>query len=586
MAIICDAMKLLLRQQQHHYCSVLLGTIFILTACYSGAGREDTLLARVDSLMNDRPDSALVVLATISSPRELSSAQFARYALLLTQAHDKSYITHADDSLIRVAVNYYDSIEDVGLQAKAHYYWGRVHQDRKNIAPCVREYLMAISLAEKAEENYLSCLAYSNLGYIFCQEDLNDKADSCFQQAKWIAQQHKDSTQLAIILVNQGLNYLAKGESAYPMAEECLNRALVIAETTRNWRIDKLATLLLSTLYSRLGNGEKAVLFAKKNIALSDKQRCFGAYLLLGDGYYKLEKYDSAKVYLTKSLPTRSYDTKLGAYMRLSEIAELEGRYQEAVTFARFVTVYQDSVKNYNQHVAVISAVKDVQIYTISQKHTHSVMQFNYLLLFGGAALTLLVAFFLYKRKKYSQSLRNAQIERKKLREQLVCEVEQKSIELEQLQESLNQHVVSGAEVQLLRERMQLLENDRSMIIKSLISNSEILLKMQRIIDYYRKYNDYTEHFDSEDWRHFIACIDPLGKFQKYLMTCHESLLEDEIHLCYLLKVNFSIIDISIIMGCTRDNIYKKKRLIANKLSSSSEDSDLKEVLEQKCSLF
>lgn len=427
---------------------------------------------------------------------------------------------------------------------------------------------------------------YSNLGYVFCQEDLNDKADSCFQQAKWIAQQRKDSTQLAFILVNQGLNYLAKGEDAYSMAEECLNCALAIAETIGNYRIDKLTTLLLSTLYSRLGNGEKAVLFAEKCIALSDKKRCFGAYLLLGDGYYKLAKYDSAKVYLMKSLPAHSYDTKIGAYMRLSDIAETEGRYQEAIAFESLVTAYQDSVRNYSQNVAIISAVKDVQIYTISRKHTHALIQFNYLLFFGGAVLILIVTFFLYKRKKYHQSLLNAHIERGKLHEQLVSEVKQKSIELEQLQKSLDQHVENGAEVQLLREQMRMLENEKSIIIKSLLTNSEVYLKMQRIIDYYRKYNDYTECFESEDWRRLIACIDPLGKFQKYLITCGESLLEDEIHLCYLLKIDFSIINISIVMGCTRDNIYKKKKLIANKLDFSSSNSDLKEVLEQKYPLF
>ena len=56
-------------------------------------------------------------------------AEKAKYALLLTQAEDKNYILHTSDSLINIAVCYYDSIQDTDLSAKSHYYLGRVYQD-------------------------------------------------------------------------------------------------------------------------------------------------------------------------------------------------------------------------------------------------------------------------------------------------------------------------------------------------------------------------------------------------------------------------------------------------------------------------
>lgn len=55
-----------------------------------------------------------------------STRDRAYYALLLTQARDKNYIVQTDDSLIRTAVQYYDSIGDVQMQAKAYYHWGGV----------------------------------------------------------------------------------------------------------------------------------------------------------------------------------------------------------------------------------------------------------------------------------------------------------------------------------------------------------------------------------------------------------------------------------------------------------------------------
>lgn len=588
MAIICDAMKLLLRQQQHHYCSVLLGTIFILTACYSGAGREDTLLARVDSLMNDRPDSALVVLATISSPRELSSAQFARYALLLTQAHDKNYITHADDSLIRVAVNYYDSIEDVGLQAKAHYYWGRVHQDRKNIAPCVREYLMAISLAEKAEERNISYLAYANLGWVYYISDFNDRADSCFQQAELLAIQCKDSARLSWVLTNRGENSITRGESFYPIAKQYLDRALMIAKITSDKDVEEIASASLSALYSRLGDGRLAVEFAKRCLTLSNNSKYYGAYLSLGDGYYKLGEYDSAKIYLQKSLLAESYDTKSGAYMRLSDIAKVEGSYEEAIEFESLLTAYQDSIKIHQQDRAVASAIKEVRIHSIEQNHRIYLSRINYLIIILLVVLILSVVFFICKRKKYLQDALAERIEHERLRVYFSAELEKKNLASDQLQQLLHlrQYEEESAELQQMHEQIRILEDEKSVILKSLLEHVEVYLKMRRIICYYKEYGDYNEDFGQDDWLHLTMSIDASGQFRANLMACNDSLLEDEIRLCYLLKIGLSIIDISIVMGCTRDNIYKKKKALFGKLAIAAEDNDLKVICDKIAPLF
>lgn len=568
-------MRRLLRQTMF---IVLFGTIFILSGCYFGGGRSFDTLCQADSLMQQYPDSALSLLKAISDPKELPPAQYAHYALLLTQAYDKNYITHTDDSLICSAVNYYDSKDDVDRQAKAHYYWGRVHQDRGMISSCVREYLAAISLAEKAKEDDISYLAYANLGHVFYQEDLNDRADSCFQQAELLAIQCRDSIRWAWILANRGENYLAKEEESYDIAKGHLNHALSIAEIIGSKSIERLASASLSTLYSKLDNGKMAVHFARRCIALNKTKGYYGAFLLLGDGYFKLGQYDSAKVYLMKSLPADNYDTKIGIYMRLSDIAKIEGRYEEAVDFENRVTAYQDSARLYKQDVAVISAVKDVQIRAIKQNQTHSFSRFSYLFFSLGTVLVLLVVLFIYKRRKYRQEVLNVHVDREKLKAQLVFELEQKSIELEQLQQSLRLKVLDSAG---LRDQIRILEEDKRQILSSLLKYAEIYQKIRDIISYYKEYSSYKDHFEEHDWTHLMASIDPLAKFRERLMSCNDSLLEDEIRLCYLFKMKLSIIDISIVMGCQRDNIYKKKKAVTTKLDPFAGTKELKVLLDE-----
>lgn len=98
------------------------GIIFLfLTSCLSPTDRVIPSLLRADSLIEvGCADSALSLLERMNLA-ELSSIQSrASYALLLTQAKDQNYVTHTDDSLIRVAVDYYDTSDDITLRAKAH----------------------------------------------------------------------------------------------------------------------------------------------------------------------------------------------------------------------------------------------------------------------------------------------------------------------------------------------------------------------------------------------------------------------------------------------------------------------------------
>ena len=59
---------------------------------------------------------------------------------------------------------------------------------------------------------------------------------------------------------------------------------------------------MLSRLYSRMEQGEKALFYGKLNLSLrKDTVRAYRAFLILGDAYYRIGQYDSATFYLNKS---------------------------------------------------------------------------------------------------------------------------------------------------------------------------------------------------------------------------------------------------------------------------------------------
>ena len=85
--------------------AALLLAYCILAACTRSS--PNAQLVQADSLMQKFPDSALHFLEKIR-PEELNSLEDrAYYALLVTQVQDKNYIFQENDSLIRIAVQYY-----------------------------------------------------------------------------------------------------------------------------------------------------------------------------------------------------------------------------------------------------------------------------------------------------------------------------------------------------------------------------------------------------------------------------------------------------------------------------------------------
>lgn len=129
-----------------------------------------------------------------------------------TQARDKNYMVQTDDSLIQVAVRYYDTHEDALLQARAYYYWGCVYRDMKKAEEAVTSFLTANILAKKTKNIRLQSLICNNIGYLYYAQDLNEQADSIYREAEQMAVLLKDSLLQAEALSQQGMIRMGKRE--------------------------------------------------------------------------------------------------------------------------------------------------------------------------------------------------------------------------------------------------------------------------------------------------------------------------------------------------------------------------------------
>ena len=236
------------------YCIFLLFILVALISCNDPKSVTDTL-HRAETLMNEYPDSAWTLLNTISPDEMGQNRNRALYALLYTQAQDKTYRDETNDSLISVAVDYYRNTEDVRHKFLSYYYKGRVHFNDKDYLSATTCYMEAEQLVDEVGDDYLAGLLYAELGRIYRlyydypkSLDAHQKAAECYERAGKI--RHRN-----YIWYNQ--SNVCRNMEQYDESERLLRTTLESAKQDEDKSLVKLC--LASLLVQNVEQGHIAV---------------------------------------------------------------------------------------------------------------------------------------------------------------------------------------------------------------------------------------------------------------------------------------------------------------------------------------
>ena len=567
---------------------IILLIAFLSVACNERQSNNRQLIL-ADSLMQSRSDSALCILQGISMDKFATQADSACYALLLTQARDKNYVVQTDDSLIRYAVAYYDKTNDVRMQAKAHYYWGCVYRDMNRQAEAIREFLIAAPLTEKAKEKRQLGLVYNNIGFIYNIQGFNEKADSIYQLMEVIAQEVKDTALWSEALSKQGSIALTKGKEYFPIAEQKLSDAFGVVDRVGSNGLKANISASLSNLYSRMDEGEKALYYAKLNLSLRrDTARAYRAFLLLGDAYYKCKEYDSATFYFNKSLLSKDYGRKVDAYMRLADIAMIQGNVTLSVELERNSSVYKDSLYEFHRNVVaneMIEAEADAQ--AMLQKLYYKGRLNMYLYVFMLiVVMIIVVALFLYKRyrrkndllQKDKQQLEKVNQDLSLHYANLQTDITEKDLEIENLRKELVSHQIDEEERAKLQAELDEMILKRRTLAKEAFLHSPLYAKMQAIIQDYQDRDESDEEISDQEWQELIVSMD--SQWNNAISRFHVKyqLSKEELYLVCLSLTDFPFAHLAYLMHFSRRTLYRKKNALCERIGVE-QNSEFKEIL-------
>ena len=183
-----------------------LSFFFLILSCKSGISLQ---MNKAGELLENYPDSALVVLKTIPPDQLRSPKEKARFALLMSAALDKNYIDVQSDSLINQAVAYYSRKGPKREKMLSLYYNGIILKNAKDYIPSIISFEKSEKEASSLGDNFYLGLIFRNKASIYsltnnniAAVDCRIKAISYFEKAD--ATSYKDYAELA--LVNDYLN--------------------------------------------------------------------------------------------------------------------------------------------------------------------------------------------------------------------------------------------------------------------------------------------------------------------------------------------------------------------------------------------
>ena len=478
------------------HCIFLLFILVALISCNDPKPITDTL-HRAEALMNESPDSAWTLLNTISPDEMGQNRNRAFYALLYTQAQDKTYRDETNDSLISIAVDYYRNTDDVRYKFLSYYYKGRVHFNGKDYLNATTCYMEAEQLADEVGDDYLAGLLYSELGRIYDiyydypkSLEAHRKSAECYERAGKI--RHRN-----YIWYNQ--SNVCRNLNDYEESERLLRMTLEVAKQEEDKSLVKLCLASLMMQYVEQGRISTAKESYQELLPLVGEE--YGSAYFMGQIakiHLSDKDYSRARQSLEKGWErAKTRIDSVGLYFSSSELLSALGKEKTAYQELRKGVALQKDEAHQALQQPVLTAQRDY----LSQKlefETYRIQvekQLRVLYILFFTILFTVVAFILCRKLKKKKKVIN-DLEQKKeqaerrissLLQQLDDDKEKADRTIKSLKDEIAQIEKGSNEVIKLEVLVQKLENDSK-------RNSEIVTYLREELK--SQEAEYRQYYD------------------------------------------------------------------------------------------
>ena len=545
---------------------VLLGFVFF----GSKKGEVTALLRVAEKSIEKEPDKALILLDSIQQMEELSEQQQALWCLLYTSVLDRKQIKHTSDSLIQIAVSYYEKNDLPERKMQAYYYYGIVLQDLNDAIQAQDYYLRAYKLGIELERYVFLGRICANLGTLYTYQELCSQASHFQQKAVSYFEKNRDTVRLSLVFRDMARIHL--NEHRLDSAVANYTKALKYTSDVHKFCMFNE----LTGAYARMGDYEKGVSCAHMayDRAETTEDSCL-VTLGLGSLYLRMGEKDSAYHYLSFCRQSTNPYTLKDLYLYLAQFEKSRHNWPTYAFYQEQYNVFRDSIDNLTKMETLARLQRLYDYREIEKKKEYYRQESDrktgklYKLSLGGVGCLLFVVciiFYLWKERKKKEEQLNQSLRRK----------EQQYLNSQQYLEERNA-VMAQLEQQYEAVVAQLSEQSSRFTtsVQEKINSSHPFFTSELYRGVYAEW----KKLDEVQWAEVIKMIDHIlyKDFTGKIRMLYPRISELDLNVCYLVKLEIPVGRIAVLLSVNSQAISNKRKRLYEKLTQekgSAQDFD------------
>ena len=540
------------------YFCLLLVISFVFSSCHSDRSR---ILVSAYSMVDSLPDSTLALLRKVDCDN-LSAKDMAEYSLLFTMAQDKSGLDVDNDSLIRIAYDWFQQHQDDSLYAKCLYYMGKYYMLNDSTEQAISLLTQSSEKSSKIGDLKTESMALEKLSKVY-QVVEPEKSLVFSKKALETYARYQYATLKNRIYLN--LNY-SEALLACDITRKSVD--VILSNVPKALVLKDSAVLAdvyqdLANSYLYLGYKDSCLFYAKKTYDLQPIKN-MSCRLMLADAYREVDSVRQCLALLESLKPTLSTE-KYVCFQICSQASIKMQDYEKSKmymdsAYSCIENMYAEAVKGKADYYSSFLEKEKQK----SELKGRAEMQ-SYLLLLVIILALLVIVFLLYVYKNSRSKAQKEIIFEKSQAEMKVRHEHELAMIEKNLSEQYHQKELSRKEVQLSIMRSYLMK---------LVTAVE---KLNSIKTGTGKHVVLTE----KDWKEIAAFLDSTeNMFVTRLKTRFPNLSEGDLHLMMLLRLKMPQKVLASLYSITEKAVKQKLFLYKEKVGINGQNISLREYIE------
>lgn len=561
--------------------------LFAITACGNGTNNNDMdeQLRLADQLLPAQPLLSLNILDSINQTTTQTNHYFA---LLYAQAKYLNYIKQDNDSLIRSALQYYATCNNILMKARAFLVAAQVYRELGQDDVALKYIRHAAETATVIDNDAIKSQIYYTWGRILQDASDTDNSTHKFELSLKFAKKLNDTSSIINRLNEIGYNILAENNHKAGILK--FDEAISLSTTTHSFKD-------LGILYGRKSLAYYLQKDYSNALKCIDNALAYNKYLNRQDSSSNLNfkgkilmligNIDSAKYYIEQSSDTSTIYGANIYYANMSKLSELQHDYRNALKFEKLHSkcLLQIAADIENNKIAELNRQYDIAKAEIKNNQLEIENQQKGIIAMTSTTVAIIVFFTTYlyvshhRRKSRLAIQQQLNIFNESIKQMQQREKEILDKQLKAREDALTYAHSLEDKAKELNMTKKLLSDMRQNLLQSNIAVKKIheILKHSNNPNKVKK----TPPLNSKEISEFIAAINNCyDNFATKLAKQYPTLNINDVYLCCLIKLGFDNPGLCAILGISDNTLRKRKyRLKCEKIDTSKLYNSLEETL-------